>query len=252
MKWPKDFTKFDLQKNTILLGYMGSIVHGTHIPPKDGGIDDRDVMGICIPTEEFYLGLRKFEQIDTWVEDYDIIIYEFRKFINLLIKNNPNVLGLLWLPENYYIKIEAAGRMLIEQRDLFSSKQAYKSFSGYAYGQLKRMTNYKYEGYMGEKRKALIEQFGYDTKNAAHLIRLLRMGIEFLSTGELNVYRHDAKQLVAIKCGEYTLDEIKKMAEEMFPLMEKALVQSKLKDKVDINVIEELSVTILKDHLNFN
>jgi len=36
-------------------------------------------------------------------------------------------------------------------------------------------------GYLGDKRKQLVLKHGYDAKNAAHLIRLLRMGIEFLT-----------------------------------------------------------------------
>jgi len=32
---------------------------------------------------------------------------------------------------------------------------------------------------------------GYDSKNAAHLIRLLRMGIEFLTEGKMYVERAD-------------------------------------------------------------
>lgn len=46
-----------------------------------------------------------------------------------------------------------------------------------------------FSGYMGEKRKAMVRKYQYDVKNAAHLIRLLRMGTEFLTTGELQVYR---------------------------------------------------------------
>lgn len=37
-----------------------------------------------------------------------------------------------------------------------------------------------FSGYMGEKRKAMVRKYQYDVKNAAHLIRLLRMGAEFL------------------------------------------------------------------------
>lgn len=39
---------------------------------------------------------------------------------------------------------------------------------------------------MGEKRKQLVAKHGYDTKNASHLIRLLRMGMEFLTVEEIN------------------------------------------------------------------
>ena len=54
---------------------------------------------------------------------------------------------------------------------------------------------------MGEKRKAIVRKYQYDVKNAAHLIRLLRMGIEFLETGELRVFRAmDAEELRPTTC----------------------------------------------------
>jgi len=42
---------------------------------------------------------------------------------------------------------------------------------------------------MGKKRRELVMRVGYDSKNAAHLIRLLRMGIEFLTEGTMYVER---------------------------------------------------------------
>lgn len=74
-----------------------------------------------------------------------------------------------------------------------------------------------FSGYMGEKRKGVVRQFGYDVKNAAHLIRLLRMGTEFLQTGVFKVYRvEDAAELIAIKRGEWSLDQVKAEAEACF------------------------------------
>ena len=40
---------------------------------------------------------------------------------------------------------------------------------------------------------------GYDIKNAAHVIRLYRMGIEYLESGNLQVFRPDREELKAIK-----------------------------------------------------
>jgi len=248
MKWPK-YDNFDVEKATILAGYMGSQSHGTYIPASRGGIDDKDVMGICVPPEPYYLGLQKFEQVDTWVDEYDIVIYEIQKFVRLLLKNNPNVMGLLWLPDNLYIKKTPSGQLLIDNRDIFSSKLAYKSFTGYAYSQLKKMQNCKHEGYMGEKRKALVEEFGYDTKNAAHLIRLLRMGTEFLATGQVNVQRPDASQLIDIKQGKYSLEKVKYMAEKLFEKTEEALIHSTLPCGPDHDKAEEILVEIISTQL---
>lgn len=248
MKWPET-RFFDIKERTILAGYMGSHSHGTYIAPKDNGIDDKDIMGFCVPPSNFYLGLQKFEQLDTWVDEYDIVIYEARKFINLLLKNNPNVMGLLWIKENLYVKITEEGKLLIENRDIFSSKQAYRSFIGYGHSQLSKMERFECNGFMGKKRKQLVEEFGYDTKNAAHLIRLLRMGIEFLSTGELNVYRHDAKQLIDIKKGMYSLEKIKEMSDGLFDDARKALISSPLPENPDFKKAEQLLVEIISKHI---
>lgn len=63
-----------------------------------------------------------------------------------------------------------------------------------------------------KKRSALEESHGYDTKHAMHLIRLLRMGEEILTTGEVIVKRPDADELLEIRAGRFTYDELVAMA----------------------------------------
>lgn len=43
------------------------------------------------------------------------------------------------------------------------------------------------------------QHYGYDTKNAMHLLRLLRIAKKLLSTGRVNVYRPDRQFLLAVK-----------------------------------------------------
>ena len=82
---------------------------------------------------------------------------------------------------------------------------------------------------MGEKRKAVVRKYQYDVKNAAHLIRLLRMGAEFLQTGRLQVYRtEDAEELKVIKRGGWMLDQVKAEAERLFVGIEAARRRSPL------------------------
>lgn len=233
--------------NMVLLGYRGSIAHGTYVPSTDpNSIDDKDIMGVYIGRKEHYLGFEKREVYERQVNEWDVVLYELRKFVGLLLKSNPNVLMLLWLPEKYYLLKNTFGESLITNRNLFVSKYAYHSFSGYAHGQFHRMTNFKCEGYMGKKRKGLVEKYGYDTKNASHLIRLLKMGIEFLTEGNLYVEREDATQLLSIKRGEWTLEQVKKEAEQLFNLAQEAYIQSKLPDKPDIANAEMLLMKILE------
>ena len=182
-----------LPEGLILLGFRGSLAHGTYVPQDNpDSIDDKDIMGVFVNPITHYFGLSEKEHHEKFIKEWDAVSYEVRKFFRLLLKSNPNVIGLLWLDERDYLLKTPSGQKLIDNRDLFVSKQIYHSFNGYAWGQFKRMTHFKFEGYMGEKRKGLVEKFGYDTKNAAHLIRLLDMGIEFLNEGVLYVKRKNA------------------------------------------------------------
>jgi predicted nucleotidyltransferase len=231
----------------VLLGFRGSIAHDMYVPNTDpNSIDDKDIMGVFIPPLDHYFGLKNQEHQEVFLREWDSVCYEMRKFMRLLLKSNPNVIGLLWLEKKHYIKVEAEGQALIDARELFSTKQIYHSFTGYAYGQLHRMTHQAFEGYMGDKRKKLVEKFGYDTKNAAHLIRLLRMGIEFLREGVLYVARKDRQQLLEIKRGEWTLDQVKAEADHLFKRAETAYDESKLPNSPDFEKVNRLLVDILK------
>lgn len=109
-----------------------------------------------------------------------------------------------------------------------------------------------FSGYMGNKRKKLVEQHGFDTKNAAHLIRLLRMGIEFLQTGIMNVRRSDAEELLSIKQGAWTLEKIQEEAENLFVLAHDAKEKSPLPDEPDREKIEKLCCNMLRQHFKFD
>jgi predicted nucleotidyltransferase len=243
--------------NLILCGYRGSVAHNMYIPNTDpDSIDDIDLMGVYLAPLEYYVGLglgkRYRKSIEKFVGKYDVVHYELRKFVNLLIKSNPNVLSLLWVKDNHYLKRTDYGNLLIENRDLFVSKLAYKSFTSYAYDQLKRMEHAATNGYMGEKRKQLVKRFGYDCKNAAHCIRLLKMGMEFLTTGELNVARSDAPMLLAIKKGEWGLGEVKGEAKRLFNLADEAYIRSTIPNEPDVKGIEKIVMDILLDYIYKN
>ena len=66
-----------------------------------------------------------------------------------------------------------------------------------------------------EKRSKLEEEFGYDTKHAMHLVRLMRMGVEALRDCKIIVKRPDAQELLEIRNGKWTYEEVLKFAEDM-------------------------------------
>lgn len=255
MSLPQDILSANpcLNDWAILSAYRGSIAHGMFIKNNDpNSIDDKDVMTICVPPRDYYLGLKEFGSRGTKEikkDEWDIVVYEARKFIRLLMMGNPNVLAMLWLDDQFYLKTTNAGKLIIENRNLFVGRHVYHSFVGYAHGQLHRMTHCAGMGYMGAKRKALVDKYLFDTKNAAHLIRLLRMGTEFLKDGRLYVTRQDAPQLLEIKRGEWTLEQVKAEAERGFKTAEQAYLASTLPSKPDEEKINNLTVEVLREAL---
>ena len=104
-----------------------------------------------------------------------------------------------------------------------------------------------YQGYMGNKRRQLVERVGYDAKNAAHLIRILRMGIEFLTEGVLYVEREDKQELMDIKSGLWPLEKVKDEAERLFRLASDAYVKSPLPPEPDRKRAEQLVIGMISD-----
>jgi predicted nucleotidyltransferase len=267
----------------IMVSYRGSHSHGTYMPPKDpNGADDIDIMTVYIkPQLSAYFGVdgQNWTGKDVKINQWDGVCYELQHFAKLAMTCNPNVISALWLDKQFYLKLDWPFRRVLNQRHLFSSKIAHKSFGGYAYSQLKRMTAWneaqtslcgcsgmyhsseckeKEEkgrgssklyatGFMGEKRKALVSKFGYDVKNAAHLIRLLRMGEEFLRTGEIQVYRPDREELMSIKRGEWSLEAVQKEAEGLYAKLDESLKSSKLPDTPNFAEINNLITEIMCD-----
>lgn len=252
---PKDLLREfpHLDEWAILRCYRGSITHGTYLGTKEEhSVDDKDALAICVPPRDYYLGFNTYEMgkkgtKEIFRNEWDIVSHEARKAIRLLQKGNPNMLAMLWLEDRDYMKISGAGYNLISNRDLFNGKHVYQSFIGYARGQLHRMTHGAHEGYMGAKRKELFNKYGYDVKNASHLIRLLRQAVEYLSTEQLNVFRRDASELIDIKKGKWSLKEVEEEAKRLFDLADKALIASNLPPKPDRQKISDLCVDVIQE-----
>jgi uncharacterized protein len=237
---------FDLAEYTIGAATMGSHSHNTYVPKEDpDSIDDVDIMAIVVPPPVRAIGLREWEHWTLQKEELDVVAYSLKKFVGLLLKSNPNVVGLLWLPEDLYLYRHPTFKRLVVNRQIFSSRTAYQAFSGYAHAQLEKLESGAFKGYMGAKRKELVARYGYDAKMAAHAIRLLRMGVEFLESGNLKVFRdEDADEIRAIKRGEWPLERVREEADRGFARAKEAVSNSPLPDQPDFEAANRLLVEI--------
>jgi hypothetical protein len=94
-------------------------------------------------------------------------------------------------------------------------------------------------------RAALEAEHGYDTKHGMHLIRLLRMGVEILATGDVNVRRDDAEELLAIRAGRLGYDELLEQADALERAMHEALRTTALPAEVDEAALDRLLVELI-------
>ena len=245
-----EMVKFNLKDHLIIHGYRGSMAHNLYIPPEEKmSTDDVDWMGIVIAPLDYYFGDYVFEGTEYWDGNDDIVLYDLRKFIRLLTKANPNVLSLLWNRPDMFTYLHPVSEILFDNRDIFSTKQAFKSFGGYANSQLHKMFNGSNQGYMGAKRKKLVKEFGYDCKNASHLIRLLKMGVEFLSTGQMTVYRvEDRQELIDIKQGKWSANKVQLFSKALFEALKYAYENSPLPDKPDRRKVNDILMRMMKEY----
>jgi predicted nucleotidyltransferase len=105
-----------------------------------------------------------------------------------------------------------------------------------------------YETWQVERNPARAElerKHGYDTKHAAHLIRLMRMGLEVLLEGELRVRRPDAEELRAIRDGALTYDALIEEATQLEARMKASLETSSLPEDIDRDRIDALAMGVL-------
>lgn len=93
---------------------------------------------------------------------------------------------------------------------------------------------------LGAKRKEQIERYGYCTSSACHTIRLLGQLKELMKYGKITFPRPNAKELLAIKQGEYSLDETTDLYDALLIRVSEAEEDTHLPDHAPILQIQTM------------
>ncbi|MCB1097976.1 MAG: nucleotidyltransferase domain-containing protein [Verrucomicrobiae bacterium] len=128
----------------------GSRAYGTETARSD-----TDLRGVFIaPPDEFY-GLSPVTQVSD--ETNDTTYYELGRFIELLSKNNPNVMELLYMPDDCVLLRHPLFDRI--EPGMFLSKLCRHTFAGYAVSQVRkaRGLNKKIVNPMPPERKGAID-----------------------------------------------------------------------------------------------
>lgn len=116
-------------------------VRGSHAYGLNIETSDKDVGGVFIIPQDYLMGLRSnyIEQVAD--EKNDTVFYEFGRWVELLLKSNPTALESLFIPEHCIIgDIHPAVRCIMDNKEMFLSKECFKTTSGFAYSQIKKAT----------------------------------------------------------------------------------------------------------------
>ncbi len=259
-----------LEQHTIFLALGGSQGYGI---AREGS--DLDLRGVCVAPLRLSL-FRSFEQYEGALPEAmaelvvpriqahatasralnvktECVIYDVAKFMRLCATANPSALEMLFVDEHDWLIDTKAWRTLHDERHRFLTKKVQQTFLSYAVAQLKKIQTHRArliatptpaEG-RNPARAELERRHGYDTKHAMHLIRIMRMGVEALETGELRVRRDDAKELLAIRDGAFNFDELLAAATTLQESMARATSASTLPDDVNQEWVDAMATTLM-------
>lgn len=224
---------------TILKCTVGSTLFGTSTGDGQG---DLDLMSVVLEPAPQVLG---FQPKDTWVErsrpegvrsqpgDVDHTAYGLRKFLSLALKGNPTILMPLFAPAEHTEVLTEEGAQLRALVPKIISKDCYAPFRGYMHQQRQKLLD-------KTTRPELVERYGYDTKNAGHIVRLGQQGAELLRTGNVTLPMPDVeRQLVlSVRQGCFSLDTVTGMIGALELELSAAYNESTLRDKPDYDAVE--------------
>lgn len=135
-----------LGNKIVFLTLGGSYAYGTNVKTSDV-----DVRGCALNSKNDILGLASFEQVVN--NETDTTIYSFNKLVSLLLTCNPNTIELLGCKPEHYLLMTDIGKEMLDNKAIFLSQRAAKSFGGYATAQLRRLENAIAHDALSQSRK---------------------------------------------------------------------------------------------------
>jgi predicted nucleotidyltransferase len=244
-----------MASNVLYETIMGSTAYGCNTLDSDW-----DMVSFCVPPKDIVFphmaGIIKGfgsqgenfkvyqkHHVETETREYDLNCYNIVHWFHLVLDNNPNMIDCLFVPRECITHTSNVGEMVREKRRSLLHKGAWHRYKGYAYSQLNKMGKKDGDG----KRAASIEKYGYDVKQAYHLVRLLDECEQIFSTGDLDL-RRNSEQLKAIRRGEVAEADIRRYAAVMEHRLENLKHESDLPDYPNEEFFKQLLLECLEEH----
>lgn len=183
------------------------------------------------------------KQLESWTPDFE----PFSKSQKIYLQNE--VADILTEMQIYSdTKWESAARSIGLDDNLIFVIKKEKEFEN----KIEEYKNYqKWKVTRNPKRAALEAKYQMDCKHAAQLVRLLTLGKEILETGKVQVKRiHDREQLMAIKNGAWSYENLIEYADKIESEMKIAYTKSKLPNQPNIKLLDSLCIELIEKSLS--
>lgn len=155
-------TKYNHPNQPSLLVLTGSHLYGVATPESD-----KDYRGFVLPTFDQMLGLEKFDQVE--LKDPDLVVYNYTKFIDLIVQASPNMAELLFAPKENILIADAVAQEILDNKEKFISRRWVTTFVGFSESSM--------QAYLNDKNKI---------KSAYHAMRILFYIRDILLDNKIN------------------------------------------------------------------
>lgn len=243
--------------NCVLLTRMGSYAFGVN-----GESADHDVVGIVMPPmadmfPQLTGYIPGFDPAPTpftnWsrhhVRDgaggmWDVTLHSLVRYVHLLQRGTIGVIEPLFAPDHCVLHVTSVGETLRAYRTEFLHKRSLRWLRHYAAGQIRKIANTTEKA--SPERQDLIHRFGYDVKDASHVVRLYLQAAQILREGDLTLTAN-ADIMRSIRSGAWTLNDLTTWVdtferETLLPLLDRSTLREEPTD-----IVRNLLVTMLRD-----
>jgi len=238
--------------NEIIL----EIKSGSHLYGTNTSESDVDYQGVFLPSKEYILGIERTEEWNcnevskdengrNTKHAIDRKFYELRKFVNLVMKGNPNIIELCFVNKSNIVQISSLGEYLMTNIKKLISKSFIGHFDGYMRSEWDKYNNPNRTCYK-------------EVKKASHVYRLMSECEELITTGRITFPLQERDVIKEIKNGSLLHDEIDNLLDtklNKFNLLMENFENNELhpfSKKSCRKLANKLVIDIYEEHLGFS
>lgn len=219
---------------------------GSHNYNLNTESSDKDYKAFVAPTfDDLYSGNKHSNQIITETEDYSV--HDIRKLPELLFKANINFMEVLASDKIYLGNVHMAELEGLKDHIFrMNLPQFYKA----CHGMFRQKMGLLRKGTEGTQH--LVDEFGYDTKQALHAYRSIRVPVDFEATGfndfhsAIRYSGEEQKFMMSIRNGFFELEVFENFIEHYYESTFLKLDGKYISQPVDMNLKDELE-SIVKE-----